>query len=184
MTNDMSQRVETLVQQLAPDLLAYFARRLSPAGDAADLLSETFVVICRRARDVPADDAEARLWAFGVARKVLSSHRRTGRRRTALVERLRCELNQSETDTHDESSSDRLHVALSKLKPIDQEIMRLVHWDGFSQAEVASIVGKPAATVRSRYTRARTTLRANLAHDQEPEHDPAAPSGHCAAPAR
>jgi RNA polymerase sigma-70 factor (ECF subfamily) len=181
MTSHTTERIEGLVQQLAPDLLAYFSRRVSPLGDAADLLSETFVVICRRRRDVPANDAEARLWAFGVARKVLSSHRRTSRRRTALVERLRSELNQDESDTRDDSSGDRLHAALSTLQPIDQEIMRLVHWEGFSQAEVASILRKPAVTIRSRYTRARAALRARLADDHGPE-DPAAPGTHRASP--
>jgi RNA polymerase sigma-70 factor (ECF subfamily) len=180
MTSYTSERIEGLVPQLAPDLLAYFTRRVSPAGDAADLLSETFVVICRRLGDVPANDAEARLWAFGVARKVLSSHRRTSKRRTALVERLRSELDQAESDTRDHSGGDRLHLALSTLKPIDQEIMRLVHWEGFSQAEVASILDKPAVTIRSRYTRARAALRSRLADDHGPE-DPAAPGAHCAA---
>jgi RNA polymerase sigma-70 factor (ECF subfamily) len=181
MTSYTSERIEGLVQQLAPDLLAYFTRRVSPSGDAADLLSETFVVICRRLGDVPANDAETRLWAFGVARKVLSSHRRTSTRRSALVERLRSELNQGESDTRDDSSGDRLHLALSTLKPIDQEIMRLVHWEGFSQAEVASILRKPAVTIRSRYTRARAALRARLADDHGPE-DPAASGADCAAP--
>lgn len=180
MTSHSNERIEGLVGQLAPDLLAYFTRRVSPPGDAADLLSETFVVICRRLGDVPAADTEARLWAFGVARKVLSSHRRTSKRRTALVERLREELNEGEPGTRDDPIGHRLHLALSTLKPIDQEIMRLVHWEGFSQAEVASILRKPAATIRSRYTRARTALRASLADDDGPE-DPAARAP-CAAP--
>ncbi|MDX6287836.1 MAG: hypothetical protein QOG53_3321 [Frankiales bacterium] len=183
MTTHTSERIEDLVQQLAPDLLAYFTRRVSPPADAADLLSETFVVVCRRIGDMPSNDAEARLWAFGVARKVLSGHRRTSKRRTALVKRLRSELNQGESSTHDDSTSeDRLHLALSTLKPIDQEIMRLVHWEGFSQTEVASILRKPAVTIRSRYTRARAALRARLADDHGPE-DPAASGAHCAAPA-
>ena len=181
MTSCTRERIEGLVEQLAPDLLAYFTRRLSPPEDAADLLSETFVVICRRLGDVPANDAEARLWAFGVARKVLSSHRRTSKRRTALVERLRSELNQGDSSTRDDSSRDRLHLALSTLKPIDQEIMRLVHWEGFSQAEVASILRIPAVTIRSRYTRARAALRARLADDRGPE-DPAPPGADCATP--
>lgn len=177
MTDQTNGRIEGLVEQLAPDLLAYFRRRVSPPGDAADLLSETFVVLCRRVTDVPASNAEARLWAFGVARKVLSSQRRSHGRRTALVDRLRSELNRSECSVHDDAVADRLHVALSRLKPIDREIVRLVHWEGFSQAEVASILGRPAITVRSRYTRARNTLRAELEADQCPQGDRATTCG-------
>ncbi|KJQ55265.1 RNA polymerase sigma factor [Microbacterium sp. SA39] len=35
-------------------------------------------------------------------------------------------------------------------------------WDGFSLAEAAKILGKKPATVRSRYSRARAKLRADL----------------------
>lgn len=36
--------------------------------------------------------------------------------------------------------------------PLDQEILTVVDWEGFSQQDVARIVGKPASTVRSRLT--------------------------------
>jgi RNA polymerase sigma-70 factor (ECF subfamily) len=53
--------------------------------------------------------------------------------------------------------------ALAQLPEIDQEIIRLVHWDGFSQVEVARPLDMPEATVRSRHLRARQRLRALLA---------------------
>lgn len=46
-------RLERLAQDLAPQLLAYFTRRVDPTADAADLLSETLLVMCRRSRDPP-----------------------------------------------------------------------------------------------------------------------------------
>ncbi|MGI8868461.1 MAG: RNA polymerase sigma factor [Mycobacteriales bacterium] len=59
-------------------------------------------------------------------------------------------------------SGERLHTALTTLKPLDREIIRLVHWEGFSQAEVAQILERPGGTIRSRYTRARCALNAEL----------------------
>ncbi|WP_422665076.1 RNA polymerase sigma factor [Agrococcus beijingensis] len=50
----------------------------------------------------------------------------------------------------------------SQLPALDQEMMTVVYWEGFSQQEVAAIVGRPAATVRSRLARARTALRVQL----------------------
>ena len=154
-------QVEGLVHELAPDLLNYFLRRVDDPADAADLLGDTVLVICRRSRSVPLDRSEARLWAFGVARKNLAGRRRASRRRTALQERLRTEIALEHGSAPPESNA-ALHAALGHLDQLDREIIRLLHWERFSQEEVASILNKPAGTIRSRYTRARATLRAQL----------------------
>lgn len=57
----------------AADLLSYFGRRVRIPADAADLLSETFVVAWRRGDRMPADPEQARMWLFGVARRVLAN---------------------------------------------------------------------------------------------------------------
>ena len=57
---------------------------------------------------------------------------------------------------------DDVWEALEALSTGDREIIQLVHWDGFSLAEAAKILGKKPATVRSRYSRARAKLRADL----------------------
>ncbi len=156
--------VERLVEDALPALLSYFTRRVRPVEDAADLLSETLVVLWRRAHDVPVDPEAARRWAFGVARRVLATHRRTVRRRDDLTHRLRSELTTSSTPSRDPAAA-RVHDALDALRPLDREIVRLVHWDGFSLVDAAAVLGRRPATVRSRYHRARQRLR-TLLEDQ------------------
>jgi DNA-directed RNA polymerase specialized sigma24 family protein len=58
-------------------LLGYALRRCHSPDDAADVVAETFTIAWRRAADLPAGD-EARLWLYGVARRVLANHLRTG----------------------------------------------------------------------------------------------------------
>lgn len=157
-----NDRVQALAEDLAPDLLNYFVRRVTPTADAADLLNDTLLVICRRAHQLPADDRQARLWAFGVARRVLAGQRRTTRRRSALATRLQEELERTDRVAHEDSCVEQLHAALATLDPLDQEIIRLVHWEGFSQAEAAQVLRRSAGTVRSRYARARAALRSAL----------------------
>jgi RNA polymerase sigma-70 factor, ECF subfamily len=160
--------VETLAEQLAPALLTYFTRRVPDPADAADLLADTFLVLWRRADDIPADPQQARMWAYGVARRALSTHRRGGARRTALAARLRAELETTRcAGSSDTPSHDAVHAAIATLHPLDQEIVRLVHWDEFSLAEVAQLLGKRAGTVRSRYHRARQRLRDQVGADRE-----------------
>ena len=47
--------------------------------------------------------------------------------------------------------------------------MRLVYWDGFTQEEVAQILGKPATAIRARLSRARKVLRDQLAESGDVE---------------
>jgi RNA polymerase sigma-70 factor (ECF subfamily) len=52
--------------------------------------------------------------------------------------------------------------AIARLQPDLAEIVRLVHWDGFSLTDAAEIVGIPASTARGRYLRAKEELRVAL----------------------
>lgn len=155
-----AERIASVVRREAPALLAYFERRSTP-HDAADLLGETLLVAWRRVSSVPADDQEARMWLFGVARRVLMTSRRSGVRRQALTDRLREEA-LTRPSVAEEPQDDDLREALAGLDALDAEIIRLHHWDGFGLSEIAQHLGKPAGTIRSRYSRARAALRAAL----------------------
>lgn len=140
----------------APDLLAYFERR-TRNGEAADLLSETLLVAWRRIDDLPVDDTEARMWLFGVARRVLANAERAAIRRGKLADRLRGQL--AVRPAH--AADDDLHAvrdAVRRLPDDLRELIALVHWEGFSIAEAAQITGIPASTARGRYQTARRLL--------------------------
>ena len=151
--------VPAFVEREAPALLDYFGRRV-PAEDAADLLGETLVVVWRRVNVIPNDETRARMWLYGVARKVLSGHRRSTRRQTALADKLKLEL--AVQPSVQPSEFDRVRELVAGLPEIDREIIGLVYWEGFSLTEVAGILGMRPATVRSRHARARASLRLSL----------------------
>jgi len=141
-------------------LFAYFARRVGSTEDAADLTGEVMLTMWQKAASMPADATEARMWAFGIARNVLANHRRSIARRRKLSERLTGEALVS-GDTR--PVRDDVWEALRALPEFDREVIQLIHWDGFSLADAARILGKKPATVRSRYSRARAKLRVDLA---------------------
>jgi len=159
---DAPDMVSTRVEENAAALLAYFLRRVEVTEDAADLLSDTLLVIWRQAERLPLDETEARMWMFGVARKVLLTHRRTDERRSALHEKLRSELSVLVPDEGGSASKVDVRTAIAELDELDQEIIRLTYWDGFSQAEAAHLLALPEGTVRSRSHRARQRLRLAL----------------------
>lgn len=114
------ERVTRLVDAEARALLGYFTRRVDRSADAADLLGETMLVIWRRADTLPAGPTEARMWMYGVAARVLNQHRRGEIRRTALTERLRAEL--LDTDNRDPGIAVAVRTALASLNAVDAEI--------------------------------------------------------------
>ena len=165
-----SGEITAAFRREAPGLLGFFLRRGVDAPDAADLVSETFLAAWKNHGRSAVEPELLRAWLFGIARKVLSQHRRGRIRRSALAERVRITLAAEPTARADGSPSDsdselteHVRELIGNLPDLDQEIVRLVYWDGFSQEEVAVILGKPATAIRSRLSRARSALREQLA---------------------
>src|SRR3954447_5395648 len=80
---DRETRFSALFEAHFDAVRAYAWRR--DAASADDVAAETFLVAWRRLDSVPAD---ALPWLIGVARNVRRNELRSGRRRSALVERL------------------------------------------------------------------------------------------------
>jgi len=146
------------IEATAPDLLAYFRRRL-PKEDAADAVGEVLTVAWRRVQHMPDDPHEARLWLFGVARNVLLQAIRSAVRQTELSARLRALAVESAAPA---DAGITVRDALGRLSEEHAEVLRLVHWDGFSLTDAAAHLGLGDSTMRSRYHRAKASLRAEL----------------------
>jgi RNA polymerase sigma-70 factor (ECF subfamily) len=133
------------------DLLTYALRRTARPEVAADVVADTFLIAWRRIRDIPPE--QARLWLFGVARKVLAGHHRQARRRVDLAVRLRTELRHVEVE--ESGADDELKSAFRSLPGSDQEMLRLVAWEGLTADQLAQTLGCSANAARIRLHRAR-----------------------------
>nr|WP_281386799.1 sigma-70 family RNA polymerase sigma factor [Jiangella mangrovi] len=145
-------------------VLAYALRRVDVAADAADIAAETFVVVWRRIDDVPAAD-EARLWLYGVARRVLANHSRSDRRRHLLAGRLRDHLAteaRAQRPGDDEPEVEIVRAALARLHAADRELIELTSWEGLTPTEAAAVLMVAPSSLRSRLHRARQRLRVEL----------------------
>ena len=157
-------KLEALHDANAADLLSYFGRRVSIPADAADLLSETFVVAWRRIDRMPADPEQARMWLFGVAWRVLGNAVRGSNRHADLTLKLRQHLETRPTETTDPATLE-VREALDRLPSDQRELVRLILWDGFTLPQAATILGTSESTARGRYQRARIRLRELLRPD-------------------
>ncbi|WP_062071831.1 RNA polymerase sigma factor [Demequina sediminicola] len=147
------------------DLLQYLERRIG-ITDAPDVLSDVMTIAWRRTGDVPDDPEQARMWLFGIAKRSLANAHRGEVRRANLADRLRwLAYDQGPVAPAADDGLTTRDCIAALPEPL-AEIVRLVHWDGLTLAEVAQLEEVAPSTVRSRYARAKEMLRAML--EEEP----------------
>lgn len=156
-----SAQLRTVLDRDSADLLRYLERRLG-TEDAADALAEVMMAAWRRENAVPADAEQARMWMFGIARNVVANAARGERRRLNLTERLRGTLAAAQTGGRPADAGIEVRDAIARLSPDQAELVRLIHWEGFTVAAAGSILGISASTARTRYQRARADLKEAL----------------------
>lgn len=159
---DHDRSAEDAMRINAADLLVYLVRRLDPQ-DAPDVLGTVFATAWRRRADLPTDPERARMWLFGIARRSTANHRRSRARADALTARLSDALRVDPAPVVDrDDAGPAVRDAVAELPARQRELVRLVHWDGFTLTQAAEIAGIRASTARTHYARARRTLETAL----------------------
>ena len=158
---------------------AYCVRR-TPASQAPDAVAEVFLVAWRKMSQVPEGEA-ALPWLYAVAYRVLSHQWRHKARSRRLIERL-SGLADVETSSPDvllvRSEEYRTVIkASSRLKTIDQEVLRLTLWEELSHADIAVVLGIDSGAVKQRAYRARRNLAAEYQKLTKDPLPPAAQKG-------
>ena len=148
-------------EQDAPRVAAYARRHVAP-HEVHDVVAETFLQAWRRWDDVPRPPIG---WLIGTARKVIGNTRRSGRRRSALHDRLTL-LSSAARASEDAAvlATERVAAlqALAALPERQREALLLVAWDGLTPDEAADALGVRPGTFRVRVHRARAALDLDL----------------------
>ena len=144
------------------------ALRLTGDTEAAwDVLQESLLVIARQIRRLESESAFG-VWAYRITRnKARDWVRRHVRRREREAQYRR--LGREEASDPDEAlpDTDRLQRVIKQLPPAERALLTLRYTDGFSNDEIAQMLGIPAGTVRSRLHHIRQRLRASLENSHE-----------------
>lgn len=138
----------------------YFLRR-SNAAAAPDQTHEVFLVAWRRIDEVPRGE-ETLLWLYGVAANVAAHQRRSMARGARLDDKLRSVPSDEPTGPEPlvvrKAEYDRVLAAAGRLKPSDQEILRLAAWEELPHENISRLLGCSVAAVDQRLHRARKRL--------------------------
>ncbi|MGD2059665.1 MAG: sigma-70 family RNA polymerase sigma factor [Acidimicrobiia bacterium] len=153
-------RFVDLYQEFCGRVDAYCRRRCS-AERVDDAVAETFLTAWKKIDDVPMGEGTLP-WLYGVARRVVAHQWRSSSR----VDRLRTKLESLGVATQappddvvvmDEESVLVLR-ALSRLKALDQEVLRLSVWEDLNHIEIAQVLNVSHDVIKKRFSRAKTRL--------------------------
>ncbi|WP_369688757.1 RNA polymerase sigma factor [Actinomadura kijaniata] len=162
--DERRRRFERVYAAHRAEILGYALRRTTDPQDAADVLAETFLIAWRRLDDVPRG-GEAKLWLYGVARRVLANHHRGERRRSALVGDLAGQLRidlAAHRGPRPEGELAAIAAAFGELSEDDRELLSLVGWENLDRGEIAAVLGCSRNAVRIRLHRARRRFAREL----------------------
>ena len=146
---------ERLYATYASDVYRLALSYLHSVHDAQDICHDVFAKLLCRSIQLPSEKEKAFLLTCtaNACKDVLRSFWRT------RVEAL------EETIPYNTQRDLALWDAIGKLPPKYRAVIHLYYYEGYSTLDIASYLGCPHATVRSRLSRARKTLKKKLGGD-------------------
>lgn len=144
----------------------YLSRRVGTTV-ADDLAAETFTRAFERRSSYDATAERALPWLLGISINLLAHHRRSEARQLRALAASRRPESEAFVDAATgrvdaAAKRERLAGALEQLDDYDREALLLYAWAELKYEEIASLLGIPVGTVRSRLHRARGKLRQAL----------------------
>lgn len=142
-------RFEDFFRENYRRLFQYVARRV-PNGQVDDVVSASFTVAWRK---FEATSNPTLPWLIRIASYEVSNHRRSSLKWNNVVS-LEVVGEFSSAPTGSNVDGSEVVDALGRLSDGDQEILRLVHWDSLTRAEVAEVLRLSPNATNVRYHRA------------------------------
>lgn len=136
--------------------------------DAEDITAATFLEAWRRRDSVRVVDGSIVGWLLVTANYLARNLERSRRRYRTTLEHIR-EFEPEPDHANDvahrldtQSMTARVHQALTRLPQRDQDIITLCLIEQLSTSDAAAVLGVPSGTVKSRLSRAKTRLAADV----------------------
>ena len=151
----------------AAGLHRYLSRRVGAVAD--DLVAETFLAGLAGREGYDQTRADPRAWLYGIATNLLRRHYRQELRGLSATAKLAAGGAINGADPGDAVPNQvdaqirisRLASGIAALNQDDRDVLLLTAWAGLDSNEVATALGIPVGTVRSRLHRVRRQLRSH-----------------------
>ncbi len=151
---------ETLYHRYVRSIFGLALRRLRDRSQAEEVTQETFTAVWRSAASYRPERGSAGGWLYTVARNaIVDRMRRSGRLDTgAELPDLASPEGGPDERAEQADRAWRVHRALAELNPNERQVIELAYWSGLSQSEMASLLGQPLGTVKTRTRNALARL--------------------------
>ncbi len=152
-----------LARRWTARLLRYASRTVGSSQIARDIVQETWIAAIHALPRL-ADSSQFPAWMFAIAhRKAIDSIRKSQRSRK-LVERSQPESGTAGAPSESEAADQRadLSAAIARLSEDHRAVVHLFYGEDLSVHEIASVLGVPAGTIKSRLFHAREILKHHL----------------------
>jgi RNA polymerase sigma-70 factor (ECF subfamily) len=162
--------IESLYDRHRTNIFRYIWSRVGEQRLAEDLTGDVFMRMLAALPDYRATERPFRAWLYRIAHNLLVDHIRKEKQHASIpLDAIKTRhANGSDPMTALERRSDaqRVHDALSKLDTAQREVIVLRFLCELSPQEVAQILGKTEAAVKSMQHRSLAALRQVLAEEQ------------------
>jgi RNA polymerase sigma-70 factor (ECF subfamily) len=161
------EHLETLVRCYASPLLTYIERMVGDRHQAEELFQDVFLAVWEKRRTYQFPRT-FRSWLFAIAtNRCRLAFRQTRGPNLLPLHDLGAEEPASPADSPADvavatETANLVAAAVAQLPPQQRSVLVLRMWNGLSYAEIAVIVGRNEATVRSHMHHALTGLRRYL----------------------
>jgi RNA polymerase sigma-70 factor (ECF subfamily) len=158
------EALDGLARRWTPRLLRYATRVLSGSGDSAeaahDVVQETWVGVIRGLQGLR-DPAHFQAWIYGIATRKCADAIRAHARRRRLDAAAAGEVGRPVASLTSEDQVD-LAAAIRRLPLIHRAVVHLFYREDLTVEEIASVLGTPVGTVKSRLHHAREAIKRHL----------------------
>lgn len=173
-------RFAALYEVHFPKVAAYCRRRAHP-DHVEDLTATIFLAVWRRIEEAP-DGDEALRWIYRISHLVLRNHWRSVGRKQKLDTKLKVVGVAAPAPLQDQvvmrEELREVMEAAERLRPSDQELLRLSLWEHLSTEDIGTVLGIKPNAVKQRLHRARKALvREHKRLAGRSQHSPAARKG-------
>ena len=157
---------QILYERYRDPIFRFSYRLLGSVEAAEDVAHDCFLSLIRKPGRFDASKASLRTYMYAAARNLAAKRYNSFARETAIEEMPdafhAAERHGPMAQVLENELSGEVEQAIASLPPLQREALVLFEYEELSLAEIASVVGAGANTVKARLFRAREKLRARL----------------------
>ncbi len=141
--------------------LKYYVRRLDGDGGIDDILQDIWLTVFKKIHKLKKAQTVT-VWLYRIARNKVYDRFRRKERLVSLPQEDEIPVSGGDEPVFDANDAERLHVALTRLKPYHREVLTLCFIEQMPYQSIADVVGCNIGTIRSRIFYAKQSLRKEM----------------------